>query len=67
MSDVSRKRIRSLNQVLKVNTNIIALTLRVDEVKGSKKYTRNEWGRCGTTLETSEEDVKLHPKRVEKM
>jgi hypothetical protein len=30
-------------------------------------YTRNEWRRCETTLETSEEDVKLHPKRVEKI
>jgi hypothetical protein len=30
-------------------------------------YTRNECRRCGTTLETSVEDVKLHQKRVEKM
>ncbi len=30
------------------------------------KYTRNEWRRCKTTLETSGEDVKLHSKRVEK-
>ncbi len=30
-----------------------------------EKYTRNEWGRCKTTLKTSEEDVKLHSKRVE--
>jgi hypothetical protein len=33
----------------------------------SKNYTRNEWGRCETTLETSGDDVKLHSKRVEKM
>jgi hypothetical protein len=30
-------------------------------------YTRNEWRRCETTLETSEEDVKLHSKRVKRM
>ncbi len=27
-------------------------------------YTRNEWRRCKTTLETSGEDAKLHSKRV---
>ncbi len=32
-----------------------------------KNYTRNEWRRSKTTLETSGEDLKLHPKRVEKM
>ncbi len=32
-----------------------------------KKYTRNEWGRWKTTLETSGEDEKLHSKRVGKM
>jgi hypothetical protein len=40
-----------------------------------ENYTRNEWRRCNTTLETSwedvklhsKEDVKLHSKRVEKM
>ncbi len=26
--------------------------------------TRNEWRRCKTTLDTGEEDVKLHSKRV---
>ncbi len=31
-----------------------------------KNYTRNEWRRCKTTLETSGEDAKLHSKRVEK-
>ncbi len=31
------------------------------------KYTRNEWKRQETTLETSGEDVKLHSKRVEKI
>ncbi len=30
-------------------------------------YTRNEWGRCKTTLETGGEDAKLHSKRVEKI
>ena len=30
-------------------------------------YTRNEWGRCWTTLETSVEDVELHSKRVGRM
>ncbi len=29
-----------------------------------RNYTRNEWKRCETTLETSREDVKLHSKRV---
>ncbi len=32
-----------------------------------KNYTRNEWGRCKNTLETSGEDVKIHSKRVGKM
>jgi hypothetical protein len=32
-----------------------------------ENYTRNEWRRCETTLQTSEEDVKLHSKRVENM
>ncbi len=31
------------------------------------KYTRNEWGRCENTLETSGEDVKIHSKRVKKL
>jgi hypothetical protein len=30
-----------------------------------QKYTRNEWGRCKNTLETSGEDAKIHSKRVE--
>ena len=34
---------------------------------GEVNYTRNEWRRCKTTLETSGEDVKLHSKRVGKM
>jgi hypothetical protein len=29
-------------------------------------YTRNEWRRCKTTLETSGEDAKLHSKRLGK-
>jgi hypothetical protein len=27
---------------------------------GGKKYTRNEWRRCKTTLETSGKDVKIY-------
>ncbi len=34
---------------------------------GGKNYTRNEWRRYKTTLETSGEDIKLHSKRVEKI
>jgi hypothetical protein len=34
---------------------------------GTTNYTRSEWRRCKTILETSGEDVKLHSKRVEKM
>jgi hypothetical protein len=33
------------------------------ELAEGEKYTRNEW----VTLETSGEDEKLHPKRVEKL
>ncbi len=33
----------------------------------SENYTRNEWKRCKSTLETSGEDVKQHSKRVKKM
>ncbi len=29
-------------------------------------YTRNEWRRCETTLETSGEDIKVHSKQAEK-
>ena len=36
-------------------------------VEKMQNYTRNEWRRCQTTLETSGEDVKLHSKPVEKM
>ncbi len=32
-----------------------------------QNYTRNEWRRCETTLETGGEVVKLHSKRVEEM
>ena len=32
-----------------------------------EKYTRNEWRRLKSTLQTSGEDVKLHSKRVKKM
>ncbi len=35
-------------------------------VEKMENYTRNEWRRLKTTLETSGEDVKLHSKRVEK-
>jgi hypothetical protein len=33
----------------------------------AETYTRNEWRRCETSLETSGEDEKPHSKRVEKM
>ncbi len=36
-------------------------------LKPGKNYTRNEWKRFKSTLETSGEDVKLHSKRVEKI
>jgi hypothetical protein len=32
-----------------------------------ENYTRNEWGRLKNTLETSEEDWKIHSKRVRKI
>jgi hypothetical protein len=32
-----------------------------------KNYTRKEWTRLKSTLETSGEDEKVHSKRVEKM
>ncbi len=32
-----------------------------------ENHTRNEWGKCKTTLETSGEDVKIHSKRMGKM
>jgi hypothetical protein len=32
-----------------------------------RNYTRNEWRRFETTLETSGKDLKLHSKRVEKI
>jgi hypothetical protein len=38
-----------------------------DSLHVRKNYTRNEWGRYKTTLETSGEDVRLHSKRVGKM
>ncbi len=37
----------------------------LERVRKMSKYTRNEWRRCENTLETSEEDVKTHSKRVE--
>jgi hypothetical protein len=36
-------------------------------VEKIKNYTRNEWKRSKTTLETSGKDQKLHSKRVEKI
>jgi hypothetical protein len=42
-------------------------TILMQGTSTGEKYTRNEWRRCKTTLETSGEDVKLHSKRVEKM
>ncbi len=50
------------------NLAALAFGKRVVEVlENLLNYTRKEWGRCKTTLETSGEDVKLHSKRVEKM
>ena len=31
-----------------------------------ENHTRNEWGKCKTTLETSGEDVKIHSKSIER-
>ncbi len=45
----------------------LMINRRTSDVKNTENYTRNEWRRCKTTLETSGEDVKLHSKRVEKM
>ncbi len=56
----------------------LQLAARFDPPKASKQrsyqekpttenYTRNEWRRCKTTLETGGEDVKLHSRRVKKM
>ncbi len=39
-------------------------TIAVSPTKDGENYTRNEWKRCKTTLETSGEDVKTHSKRV---
>jgi hypothetical protein len=41
--------------------------LHSKRVKKMENYTRNEWRRWKTTLETSEEDGRLHSKRVEKI
>jgi hypothetical protein len=41
--------------------------LHSKRVKKIGNYTRNEWGRWETTLETSGEDTKLHSRRVGKM
>ncbi len=37
------------------------------EATFGENHTRNGWRRSKTTLETSEEDLKLHSKRVEKI
>ncbi len=41
--------------------------LHSKRVEKMQNYTRDEWKRCKTTLETSGEDVKSHSKRVEKI
>ncbi len=43
------------------------MKLNSKRVEKMYNYTRNEWARRKTTLETSGEDVKLHSKRVEKI
>ncbi len=42
----------------------MSLNLHSKRVEKMWNYTRNEWRRCETTLETSGEDGKLHSKRV---
>jgi hypothetical protein len=49
---------------LKYCDEVFYLAIKISD---RQNYTRNEWRRCKTTLETSGEDVKLHSKRVEKM
>ncbi len=39
-------------------------TAPTDTGELKNNYTRNEWRRCETTLETSGEDVKIHSERV---
>jgi hypothetical protein len=51
----------------KNQTDFKPVKLHSKRVEKMSNYTRNEWRRCQTTLETSGEDVKLHSKRVEKM
>ncbi len=41
--------------------------LHSKRVRKMSNYTPNEWRRCQTTLETSGQDEKLHPKRVGKI
>ncbi len=43
----------TLNVIFNIFDNFIGAQLTPE-----KKHTRNEWGRCETTLETSGEDVK---------
>ncbi len=38
-----------------------------NEWRRCESYTRNEWRSCEPTLQTSGKDVKIHPKRVEKI
>ncbi len=42
----------------------ITFSVDIGAIACGKNYTRNEWRRCKTTLETSGEDVKLHSKLV---
>ncbi len=53
-------------EFLKKDENLKKMGETKDEDHG-ENYTRNEWRRCETTLETSGEDVKLHSQRVERM
>ncbi len=54
-----------MNQRYMINSSF-SLRKRLEE-RVEKNYTRNEWGRCKTTLQTSGEVVKLHSKRTEKL
>ncbi len=50
-----------------ISSRDIHVKLHSKRVEEMRNYTRNEWRRCETTLETSREDAKLHSKLVEKM
>ncbi len=48
-------------------TKSMGIEIHSKRVGKMENYTRNEWGRSKTTLETSGEDLKLHSKRVGKI